>query len=396
MKKVLFVIPTMRMGGAEQSLVSLLNLIDKEKYEIDLLLFEKRGELLENISEKVNILETDIVTTALLLEFRYYFKKLLREKKFFVALVRVIILVISKIQGILHKNFILSWNISKWMIKSQEKQYDIAIGYLEGVSDFYVIDKVIAKRKIGWIHNDFSKQKRNYSAEYKYYKQFEKIVIISEICKKHFIEYYPELETKTMIVENLSNYEWIYQKSLETIPDKIEDDAFYIVSVGRLEEAKGFDLAISAAAVLKSRGKNFMWHILGEGSCHNKLQNIIDSSNVNDVISLKGMKKNPYKYMRRADIVVQSSRYEGKSIVLDEAKFLRKSIIVTNYPSATDQIEHKKNGLIVEMNAKSIADGIELLMDNSQLRNEIGNNCSLSTVLKQNSLDLIEDLLQDC
>lgn len=395
MKKVLFVIPTMRMGGAEQSLVSLLNLLDKDQYEIDLLLFEKKGELLENISEKVNILETDLVTTGLVLEFRYYFKQLLKEKKIAAVLIRLFILLVSRIQRILNRNLILSWDLSKCLISSQEKQYDVAVGYLEGAADFYVIDKVNAKRKIGWVHNDISKQKRNYNAEYKYYQQFETIVTISEICKAHFLEHYPDLKSRTVLIENMSNYDWIYKKSMEKIPEEIEEGIFYIISVGRLEEAKGFDLAVSAAVILKNRGKKFRWHIFGEGNHHRKLQNQIELSGAEDVITLKGITKNPYCYMRCADLLVQTSRYEGKSIVLDEAKFLGKPIVVTNYPSAKDQIEHAKNGWIVEMDPKSIADGIELLMDHKALRDDLGRCCLENSLLKQNSFQLIEELLQD-
>lgn len=395
MKKILFVIPTMRMGGAEQSLVSLLNLLDKEQYEIDLLLFEKKGELLENISEKVNILETDLVTTGLLLEFRYYFKALLKEKKIAAVLLRLLILLISRIQIVLNRNIILSWNLSKYLIKPQEKQYDVAIGYLEGAADFYVIDKVDAKRKIGWIHSDFLKQQRNYKAEYKYYRQFDKIVVISEICKANFLKYDPKMESKTVVIENISNYEWIHQKSLEAIPEKLEKDTFYIISVGRLEEVKGFDLAISAAALLKNRNKKFVWHIFGEGSYRKKLQRQIEQLGIEDVITLKGTTSNPYSYMRCADLIVQSSRYEGKSIVLDEAKLFGKPIVVTNYSSAKDQIEHAKDGWIVEMDPESIADGIEFLMENQQLRVEIGDQCLKNVLTKQNSLNKIENIMQN-
>lgn len=395
MKKVLFVIPTMRMGGAEQSLVSLLNMLDKSKYEIDLLLFEKKGELLGNISSRINVLKTDLVTTAMVLEFRYYFKQLLKEKKFGAAFVRLFILLLSSIQRKLKINKILSWNIAKHFIKSHKKEYDVAIGYLEGVADFYVIDKVNAKKKIGWIHSDFSKQIRNLKAEAKYYEEFDKIAVISDICRKNFVQCYPRLENRALVIENMSNYEWIQEQSLKTIPDRIEEDMFYIVSVGRLEEVKGFDLAISAAAILKQKGKHFIWHILGDGSQRANLQNQIESHEISDLISLKGTTNNPYMYMRRADMIVQSSRYEGKSIVLDEAKFLGKPIVVTNYPSAKDQITNEKTGIVVEMSAEGIAGGIELLMNDEALRNKIGKNCLECNQLEQSSLKKVEALLDE-
>ena len=395
MKKVLFVIPTMRMGGAEQSLVSLLNMLDTSKYEIDLLLFEKKGELLGNISPQINVLETDTVTTAMVLEFRYYFKQLLKEKKFGAAFVRLFILLLSLIQHKLKINKILSWNIAKHFIKSYKKEYDVAIGYLEGAADFYVIDKINAKKKIGWIHSDFSKQIRNLKAEAKYYEKFDRIAVISDICRKNFVQCYPRLKNRALVIENMSNYEWIQKQSLKTIPDKIEEDMFYIVSVGRLEEVKGFDLAISAAELLKENGNRFIWHIFGDGSQRSILQNQIDSLKIGNSIILKGTTSNPYMYMRRADIIVQSSRYEGKSIVLDEAKFLGKPILVTNYPSAKDQITHEKTGIVVEINAEGIAGGIELLMKDDMLRNKLGKNCLECKKLEQGSIKKVEALLDE-
>ena len=395
MKKVLFVIPTMRMGGAEQSLVSLLNMLDKSKYEIDLLLFEKKGELLGNISPHINVLETDLVTTAMVLEFRYYFKQLLKEKKFGAAFVRFFILLLSSIQRKLKINKILSWNIAKHFIKSHKKEYDVAVGYLEGVADFYVIDKANAKKKIGWIHNDFSKQRRNYELEKKYYEKFDALVTISEVCRDHFIEFYPHLRNKISIIENMSNYSWIMKQSLKEISDPVDRESLYIVSVGRLEEAKGFDIAILAGLLLKKMEKRFIWHIFGEGSLRSKLQNLINENGLEEQIILKGVTKNPYKYMNRADIIVQSSRYEGKSIVLDEAKFLGKPIVVTNYPSAKDQITNEKTGIVVEMNAEGIAGGIELLMNDEALRNKIGKNCLECNQLEQSSLKKVEALLDE-
>ena len=393
MKKILFVIPTMRMGGAEQSLVSLLNMLDTRKYEIDLLLFEKKGELLGNISSKINILETDLVTTAMILEFRFYFKQLLNKKRYGAAILRILILIISRIQTKLKINKILSWNIYKWLIEPQKKEYDVAVGYLEGIADFYVADKVNAKKKIAWIHSDFSKQIRNVNDEIKYYEKFDNIAIISEICRENFLKYYPTLESKTLVIENLINHEWIYKQSLEKIPFK--KDKFYIVSIGRLEEVKGFDFAISAAEVLKKKGKCFMWHIFGDGSQHGKLQNQIDSCGLNDVIILKGTTNNPYMYMRNADVIVQTSRYEGKSIVLDEAKFLGKSIVLTNYPSAKDQIQHNETGIIVGINAEEIAMGIEALMENGELRKKLEKNCLAISGLEQESLKKVEYLLNE-
>lgn len=395
MKKILFVIPTMRMGGAEQSLVSLVNQLDTNKYDIDILLFEKKGELLEKISNKINILEADVITRSMILEFRYYFKDLLKEKHFFIALVRIFMLINSKIEDITKHKICFNWNIAKYFIKARQKKYDVAIGYLEGVTDAYVIDKVFSKKKIGWIHTDFSKAKRHFKAEGKYYGQFNRIAIISNECKKHFLEYYPSLLNRTIIIENITDKQNILKKSKEELDETILWGKPVFVTVGRLEYVKGIDLAIDTAAILRDRNVDFIWHVFGDGAMRNELEIKIKKLGLENMFFLDGITLNPYKYMSKADLIIQPSRNEGKSMVLDESKLLCKPIIVTNYPSAKDQIENEKTGIIVDINSEKIADGIERVLSDYSLRNKLIKNCSDEKINTKLVLEKISKLLEN-
>ena len=168
-----------------------------------------------------------------------------------------------------------------------------------------------------------------------------------------------------------------------------------LLSVGRLGEQKGFDLAIKSAKVLKDRGVNFIWIILGEGPDRKKLQEQIDADDLNNNVKMIGIRSNPYVYIKKCDIFVQTSRFEGKSIVLDEAKIFCKPIVVTNYPTVGDSIVDGQNGLIVEMDECSIADGIQRLLENttlaesfvSELRKAEGNEKELNRYIG-NMLDI--------
>ena len=144
-----------------------------------------------------------------------------------------------------------------------------------------------------------------------------------------------------------------------------------ILSVGRLWNQKGFDLAIDAAAVLKQQGIDFAWYIIGEGSLRAPLQKQIDALGLSDCFLLLGTRENPYPYMKHCDMLVQPSRYEGKSVVLDEAKMLCVPIVATAYPTVGDQIVDGKEGVITEMSAQGIADGILRIMKDEQLRNRL-------------------------
>ena len=174
-----------------------------------------------------------------------------------------------------------------------------------------------------------------------------------------------------------------------------EQNRVKLLSVGRLGAQKGFDLAIKSAKILKDRGVDFIWIILGEGPDRKKLQEQIDADELNNNVKLIGIRSNPYVYIKKCDIFVQTSRFEGKSIVLDEAKIFCKPIVVTNYPTVGDSIVDGQNGLIVEMDECSIADGIQRLLENtilaesfvSELRKAEGNEKELNRYIG-NMLDI--------
>ena len=384
------------MGGAEQSLISLLQALDLSKYDVDLLLFEKKGDLLGRVPKEINVIETDVVTTALLLEFRYYFLDLLKTKHFMVAFSRLLILINSKLQQIFKRHILFSWNIAKRHIKPLEKEYDVAVGYLEGVADFYVAEKVKAKKKIGWIHIDFSSENRNFKNEKKLYYKFDSLCVISKRCKKKFLNYFPELENRIIIIENLSNSSQIQRMACIPLEDNYIFNCPFFVTVGRLEHQKGIDIAIEAAAILiQNYNLEFKWVVWGDGSLRKKLLKQIHERNLENYFLLPGKTQNPYKYIKNADLVIQTSRYEGKSIVLDEAKILCKPILVTEYPSVYDQIKNNETGRIVPLEPHAIAEGIMFMLENPQYREQIIKGCKKQINSGINTVKKVELLLDN-
>ena len=139
-----------------------------------------------------------------------------------------------------------------------------------------------------------------------------------------------------------------------------------IVSIGRLNAQKGFEFALDAALELKKSKVKFHWVVLGIGSLKEELEKKREELGVQDCFEFIGARENPYAYMKNADVLVQTSRFEGKSVVLDEGKILCCPIVTTNYPTVYDQI-NKDEGVIVGMNGKEIADGIlKILKDPHQ------------------------------
>lgn len=367
MKNLLFVIPTMRMGGAEKSLVTLLNCMDRKKYRIDLLLFETGGVNQTEIPEDVNIIASDKITQAMILEFRYYAKNLLREYRFGAFFHRLWASMVAQ-RGKTEK---FGWKYIKNCIPVLEGEYDIAISYLEGLTAFYLIDKVKADKKIGWIHIDMS-GRRMTRDEKQYYEKFDHLFTISEICRNVFLSHIPSMEGHISVLENLMDAKEIRKKAaMNADVSAWNENIAQIVTVGRLDLQKGIDLAVSACKILCDSGIQLCWHVYGEGVQRHNIEKMIAENGLEDIFLLEGMQPNPYPYMKKADIIVQPSRYEGKSIVLDEAKVLGKAIVVTNYPSVTDQIKDKETGLIVECIPEEIAKGIEQLLNDKAMRESL-------------------------
>ena len=390
MKDILFVIPTLRMGGAEKSLVSLLKALDPNRVNVDLFLFEAGGVLQPEIPQWVNIIEADTVTRGVMLELRYYLKDMLKEGHIKAALDRLALTLRSKVA----KKPYFGWDMVQKHIPRLQKAYDVAIGFLEGVPDFFVLDKVDAARKIGWIHSDLSWKDMPWK-EREYYKKLDCLVTISDVCRDGFLKRIPEVADRMVILENIVLAEDVLKKAQEAPEDQWEQkNVTHIVSVGRLDHHKGMDIGARAAKALADRKIPICWHVYGQGIMHDEIQRYVEENQLQGIFVLEGLRKNPYPYMKHGDILVQPSRLEGKSLVLDEAKILGKAIVVTNYPSVTDQITHGETGIITGMEPESIADGVEQLIKDSQLKAKLENNARQEPNQSYRTLEKFYDLIE--
>ena len=372
MRKILFVIPSMRIGGAEKSLVNLLNLIDLNEYDVNLLMFKPEGDLLQQIPSGVHILETE---PSLFYAYKCDKNVFSHKSGIRSEMLRIFSTGICKI---LYGDCARQKRWTKFykaLLPKLDSEYDVAIGYLEGDASYYVIDKVNAKRKILWVHSNFDNIKKNEDASvYKeYFREADKVVSISDKCVQVLQDNYPDMGNKFVFLPNLTSSVVLKNTAKAAIDEKFLKDIFNIVSVGRLTEAKGFDMAIDALKILKERKVPVHWWIVGDGELRECLEKQVRNNGVEQYLTFLGSKSNPYPYMNNADLIVQTSRWEGKSVVLDEAKILGKPILATAYATVKDQVENGKEGVIVEMSAESIAKGIECLVEDESVLNRIRN-----------------------
>lgn len=367
-KKLLFVIPSLGAGGAEKSLVNLLNLIDAERYEVDLFLFSTSGLFIKQLPNFVKVLPKSRTMETFQMPLGKSVKQFLIKGNWIVAWNR---LIFAQIQRRYKNNSLAeqySWRYFSKAIKPLSKEYDAAIGFLEKSSIYFVVDKIKADKKIGFIHNDYNQLCLDKIFDCHYFKYLSHIATVSDACVAVLRKQFPEYNEKVCLIRNIVSAELI--KSLASLENpQINPNS--IVSIGRLHSQKGFDLAVQAAAILKAKNISFHWYIIGEGSERPHLEALIQQYSLQDCFTLLGLRENPYPYIRQAEVFVQCSRYEGKSIALDEAKILAKPIVVTNFSTAKDQIENGVNGLIVEMNPEALSNGILRYFGDSIFREKI-------------------------
>lgn len=364
MKKLLFVMTSLYNGGAERSLVNLLAELPKEKYEIDLLLFEKSGIFLAQVPRNVVIQHIPKSLRRMYgsaQDAGIYLPWKLIGNAVSVVLTR------SKLE---RRAFRWKYFYSA-VIGKLDKHYDVALAYISGEVFYFVDEKVDADRKIVWIHNDYRSAGHPKKYDYQHLKNMSAIVSISDECVDIMKTEFPEFRDKIFMLENITSSSIVQKRASEFYPEEYHESQINILSIGRLTEQKGFDLAIAAAAILKSRGLRFKWFVIGNGDLKDTMMKQIKDEQLTENFVLLGIRENPYPYIKNCTVFVQTSRFEGKSVVLDEAKILGKPIVVTAYPTVRDQIVDGDEGLIAEMSPESIASSIQEMLEKQVLREHI-------------------------
>ena len=374
MKKVIIHIHTLYGGGAEKSLISFLNSIPENKYDIDLLLISKTGLFLPLVPSWINIIDATFPYKCLAVSphnIRYYLKHGIKYwfKKIFVMHKY------KQETGLSFSQYL--WKNWSSSIPVFQKQYDVAISYNDGITNYYVIDKVKAQKKILWVHNEYDKLGYNRAYDETCFSKADAIVTISELCRNNLVKNFPNLENKFHILENISNPNLINKLALENISDpqfSNSSEDIKILSIGRLAPQKNYSLAVKAAKILRDKGVKFKWFVIGEGVLRGEIESEIKQLDLCSNFILLGQRTNPYYYIKSSDIIVQSSLFEGKSIAIDEAKILHKPIVSTNYNTVFDLLTDGVNGIITEMTPQGLASGIEELINNPDKQTELISN----------------------
>lgn len=391
-KNILFVISTLKCGGAEHALVSLLNVMDYSRYNVDLMILCETGMFYkEKIPKEVNVIQPDISVRAVLEPTINNMLKCVKlgKWKYIIMNLKRILFNFLKREKIVSNFWSNYWMRYGSYVNPMEKKYDVGIGYLEGLPNYFCIDKVNAKCKIGWMHTNYADSSQNKDVDKKYFPKFDYMVTMSEAASETLKIEFPEIKNRIYTIHNVLDETEVKEMAKEEVKNiKKERNQFNIVSVGNVLPVKGYDMAVKACAELIKSGVNLKWYVVGRQDQVEEIENLIEKYHLQDIFILVGTKKNPYKYMNIADIYVQCSRYEGFSTTIREAKLLCKPIVATNCQGIKEQIKNGVNGSLAELNVESIYNEILRLVKDEKLRNTYIRN--LQESMKKNDDTKIE------
>ena len=280
------------------------------------------------------------------------------------------------------------WRIMSDSGMKLKKNYDMAVAYLEGGSTYFVHDHVSARRKFTFLHVDYEYAGYNRFLDRNCYVDFDRIFTVSGEVKTSLIHVYPECADRTVIFHNLIDRKEILRKA--DLPGGFEDayDGKRILTVGRLTAQKSYETAIDAMKLLKDQGIKVRWYVLGEGELRQKLQQKIDSLGLTEDFVLLGARENPYPYYRQCDLYVHATRFEGKSIAVQEAQILGCTILVSDCSGNREQVKNGTDGILCQLSAEEISRSIRELLEDEEKCRQYGENASKKISDEQ------EDILQ--
>lgn len=374
MKKRIFIaIHYLEIGGAERALIGLLNALDYTKYEVDLFVYEHRGEFMDMIPKQVNLLP-EISSYAAI---EKPLKEVIKSGHIGIALGRLLAKRKGKRFAQQHPGkesiavFQYVHTYVTPLLSSLHKygEYDLAISFL--IPHNIVRDKVKAKQKWAWIHTDYFFVEMDTMVELPVWSAYDKIVSISDDVTKGFLSKFPSLGNKIILIENILSEQFVREQAELNSTVSFDNTSITLLSVGRLSYQKAFERAVYICKALIDKGFIIRWYIVGFGGEEARIRKAIHETGMEKHFILLGKQLNPYPFIKACDVYIQPSRYEGKAVTVREAQILCKPVVITNYATASSQVQDGVDGIIVPNDIEGAANGIAAFLQNKQKQEEI-------------------------
>ena len=396
MKRILIIHPNMELGGAESSLLGLLDTIDYNKYAVDLFLLSHSGEFMPLINEHVSLFPENSSYKAL----AQPISANMCNGNFGIAFARCYARMRSALsRGALH----LPHNYKQYFHKLSmpylpniAEKFDLAISFND---PHYIIgEKVNAKVKLAWFHTDASRIQFCDGIEKEMWEMSDYAINVSENCKEAFDKKHPYLDTsRSLVIENVLSKKMILTRStaFDANEEMMQGKNARLLSVGRFCEAKNFDSVPDICRRLVANGLDVTWYLIGYGGDEPLIRQKIAAAGMQDRVIILGKKDNPYPYMRACDLYVQPSRYEGKAVTVREAQLLGKPVVITDYATSGSQLEDGVDGVIVPVDNAGCAAGIAALLCDPVRMQQLSENCVKRDYTNSAEVEKIYALMED-
>ena len=360
MKKVLIIAHHLTIGGVQKSLVAALNAIDYEKNIVTLYVRKNRLDLLPLINTNVKVIINKDDTHyyrkpyAIWCQMLGILSKGRKEEQYK-----------SKLTGYI-RGKMMDAEMNRYL---SGKHFDVAISYIQGYNAD-ILERVEADKKYVFYHGSTDEAHEFHE---NLFGKIDGIVAVSKYVSDILKKLYPAYADKVSVIDNYVDADAVL-KSSEKYEVDFPKNKIKLCSCGRLYPVKGFDLAVEAAKILKEKGVDFVWYFVGDGSERAKLERMISGYGLSDHIVITGMKDNPYPYMAGCDIFVQPSYEDAQPLSIIEAKILGIPVVATKTVGGCDQIQDGVNGVLAEINAESVAEGIYCLLTDKDKLDRIKTN----------------------
>lgn len=345
-RRLLFVVDSLNIGGAEKSITTLLPLLPADKFDIDLLLTARGGKLEGLVPPHVTIRKLPVHSPGPAGRMAYTIRRALMSLS-------------CRLLPDRARKADFFWRLFGGGIPMHPETYDVAIAWHQGLPTFYVDSKVQARRKLAWINAEVHSSASTLALLGSVYGRYDTVVAVSEILRRQILSRMPGLSDKMAVINDIVNIDSIMTMAGETSPYPA-GSPLVLLTVGRLEPVKGQDIAIEACRLLRERDIPFHWYFVGDGSLHSTLSRMIREYGLTESVTLCGATANPYPYMKYCDIYIQPSRHEGYGIALYEARVFRRPLIITDFPVARTHIS-PETGIICPTTPDGIADAVTSL-----------------------------------
>ena len=386
-KKILFITPSLCQGGIEHYQITMLNVLDQEKYDITLLLYLDDLTLLPLVPEHVRVIVDK--------DENHYFR---RPRALQLKILKHVTATIGKKSLSEYYGEQLKSYVHNEKMKHPardlfaEEQFDVVVSNAIGRATEMAV-YINAKKRYVFFHSSVD---LHHDLLETLFPKYDGIIAVSDGVKTMLQGAYPRVRDKVFLLENYVDADEIIIKGNEETDLAFSHNKIRLASCGRLSPEKGFDMASRSAAIIKARGYDFHWIFIGDGSEREKVENIIRENELENYITITGYTDNPFPLIKECDVYVQPSYEEAYGRTIKEAMILGRPIVSTSTTGGKTLVDNGKTGILTDINEVALAESIITLIDNWDLRDKYRSCYSKEQNLKEKQIfiEKLENFLQ--